>query len=54
MRDNLLYIISATGITGIEILDKIHLPEILKFGGQSVIGVLTIVYLYLKIKKLNK
>jgi hypothetical protein len=47
-------IISTTGITGIELLEKINIPEIFKFGGQSLIGILTIIYLILKIKKLKK
>ena len=56
MKFNMLFtsIISTTGITGIELLEKINIPEIFKFGGQSLIGILTIIYLILKIKKLKK
>lgn len=47
-------LISATGITGIEWIDQLHITELLKFSGQTVIGVLTIVYLCYKIKKVKK
>lgn len=46
--------ISITGISSIEWFDQSHLPELLKFSGQTVIGILTIVYLYYKIKKVRK
>jgi hypothetical protein len=45
--------VSFSGIIGIEFLDISVLPEIIKFGGQSLIGILTIYYLYLKIKKVK-
>jgi hypothetical protein len=56
MRFNaiLTTLISATGITGIQWVDGLHIPELLKFGGQTVIGMLTIVYLYYKIKKVKQ
>ena len=48
-------IVGIFSITGIEVLEFFHnLQPDIKFAGQTVIGVLTIIYLYKQIKKLNK
>jgi hypothetical protein len=54
MRDSIVCLISGTGFASIEVLQNINIPELFKFGGQTVIGVLTIIYLVIKIKKARK
>ena len=43
-----------SGLFSIETLHALNVPELLKFGGETVIGILTIWYLILKIQILNK
>jgi hypothetical protein len=53
MRDKITTILaSGFGISSIEFLDRIHITDFLKFSGETIIGILTIIYLILKIKKL--
>lgn len=55
MRDKFITTLtSGTGIFSIEFIHKIDIPSIFKFSGESIIGILTIIYLILKIKKLSK
>jgi hypothetical protein len=43
------------GFASIEVLNRIEeIEPVLKFAGQTAIGILTIIYIVLKIIKLNK
>lgn len=46
--------ISVSGIWGIEFIEWQSIPEFFKFSGQTLIGVLTVYYLFLQIRKLRK
>jgi hypothetical protein len=46
--------ISVSGICGIEFIEWQSIPEFFKFSGQTLIGVLTVYYLFLQIRKLKK
>jgi len=49
------FLISVSSICSINWIDSFHdVSEIVKFGGQSVIGILTVVYFVLKISKILK
>jgi hypothetical protein len=53
MRDKIITTLtSLTSLSSIEVLNKVNIPDLFKFAGESIIGVLTIIYLILKIKKL--
>lgn len=53
MRDKILIpLTSGTGIFSIEFLHNMNIPDIFRFSGETLIGLLTIIYLTLKIKKL--
>lgn len=53
MRDKIITsVTSLSGISAIEIIHQINISEILKFSIETTIGILTIIYLVLKIKKL--
>jgi hypothetical protein len=47
-------ITAVSGLVGIELVKFAELSEIAQFLGQTVIGVLTIIYLIVKIKKISK
>lgn len=46
--------ISISGIFGIEYIEWQSIPELLKFSGQTLIGILTTYYLVLQIRKIRK
>jgi hypothetical protein len=47
-------LVSIFAIFSIEGLNIIDIPEIMKFTGQTIIGILTVIFLYLQIDKLVK
>ena len=47
-------ITAVSGLVGIELVKFAELSELMQFLGQTVIGVLTIIYLIVKIKNLTK
>lgn len=55
MRENLtVFVTSFCGLFSINMIDITQLTEVVKFSGQTVIGILTIIYLVIKIKKIKK
>ncbi len=50
MKPN-IFIFSGGSLTGIVLLHHLFIPDIIKFSGETVIGVLTIIYLIVKIIK---
>lgn len=47
------YTISLSSLLSINIIDLVKLSYIVKFSGQSLIGIMTIIYLYYQIKKIR-